>query len=468
MNYNQLPSKLYNYTQLPIETATRAVEDGAGATVGLDATELSPLNGNSSIKCVCPASQLNRFSLDWDTETQTIYPNTCILIKIVTGGTGKLADDICYPSIYFGEDTDHYLASIIFGQTVGNLSDTGEWQLFPINRDKLDVTDGGSLADWATTENNQGFDLTRMRFMFNGQDQPVTFYIGGVVTLNAPKAKLIMTWDSPHQSVIDEILPRATARGWKMVNAVPTSLFDTAPDIANIQKLYDAGWDIVNHSDTHTNPDTFTNAEFLGDYGRAKQMLRSNGWVRGNDFACYANRQIGGTLTKTAGDYLERILTMGRGKAMRSIYGSSGVKVPLDSYNPQVPFDLINLSDFYSTTDGGAGNQNDDYDADAVGPGLNMKSILAKTVLHKGVLVPFGHRIVNPPSGAEEASTVWLDAFFADIAQYEAAGLLEVVTMTDWHNELNGTAPYDPRFNNPQYGYGNNLQYGERNSQYGD
>ena len=507
-NFNQLPSKLYSYTQFPIEGATLAVTNGGpGCTIALDTTELSPLNGNSSIKVVCPSGQLNRVSLVFGA-TQTIYPNTCLLIKLAdVGGTGKLNDLNCYPTVYFGEDADHYKTETLDSQRAGNLSNTGEWQLYPIVRSQMEVT--GTPASWATTEANQGFELTRMRFMFSSPSENVTFYIGGVVTLNAPKAKLIMTWDTPHQSVIDEVLPRTKAKGWPMVNAVPTDLNGTGADIINIQKLYDAGWDIVSHSASHTDPDDLTNAQTLADYGTAKQWLRSQGWPRGNDFACYAFRRIGGTLTLTAGDYCERILTMGRGKGLRAIYGSTGVKSPLNTYNPQVIFDLLNITDFYSTSDGSsAGVQNDVYtsiatltmtDAITTPPnvgeiltqantgatmtvvsastpqitgnitgtwnftdvvttdgvmepaatnvptalGLGMKETLAQSVLHKGVLVPFGHRIDATPAGAEEASPAWLEAFLADVQTYVDAGTLEVITMTDWHNELYGTEPFE-------------------------
>ena len=439
-NYNSLPSKLYNATIMPIETST-LTKTNANSTITLDTTNRSPLNGKSTITCVCPANEDSRFTITFES-AQTFYPNWGAVVK-----TNKALGDIAFarPIIYLNSSwgTGYVTPSPPKVNLISNI--TNEWVLE--SHPFFSIGPSGNPTAWATTESNQTYTVSSINVRCLYPSEEVIFTLGGIWTLNEPKAKLIMTFDSPYDCIVDEVLPRLQAKNWHGVLAVfpydgttPASIgWDTEDARSKINTLYDAGWDMVSHSGRHesfsSNPEATwsTAANMIASYAEYKEWAMRNGWKRGIDFSCYPYT-MALLNTDDGGDVLDPYLKMGRGQAARPIYGPTARYSRIyNHYNPAVPFDMLNLAHIDVAT-----SSQTDYNV--VG---GVKDKLAEAVLGKGVLIIFGHKFTETPATAVENSIEWLDDFIADVESYVSAGTLEVVTMTDWYNELNGVEPYD-------------------------
>lgn len=56
---------------------------------------------------------------------------------------------------------------------------------------------------------------------------------------------------------------------------------------ANIDALYAAGWDIVNHTKTHPNLTTRTAQQVADEFGLCDDVIRAHGWTRARDIGVY-------------------------------------------------------------------------------------------------------------------------------------------------------------------------------------
>ena len=213
--------------------------------------------------------------------------------------------------------------------------------------------------------------------------------------------------------------------------------WDTETGISRLDTLYAAGWDITSHSGRHEDFDAESAATAIKSFAECKAWLQTNEWDRGSDFSGYPYRDVL-LSTLDGGDVLDPYLRMGRGRAARPIYGATGIKAyTSDETNPAIPFDLLSIADYDVAT---GTNARSDY----VTPTDGLRVKLAETVLNKSVLFIFGHKFLADPGDDVTANSItWLDSFVADVAQYEAAGTLEVVTMTDWYNEIFGVNNYE-------------------------
>lgn len=168
---------------------------------------------------------------------------------------------------------------------------------------------------------------------------------------------------------------------------------------------------------------------------------------------------------------------MGRGMAYRATFNDPNVPsfgVLSGGYNPIVPRDMLDIthvathSSRYSTWTPGTksegkiyllsgtthifralretsvepsfeatedweylGDYNDNYDLGRV------KGYLEQAVLHQGVSVVYSHSVRDNPPDIHISPNYW-SGFMADVSARVAAGELEVITMTDWYNEIYG------------------------------
>jgi len=418
---------LFSFTETFDGTTTGTAVEPAASII------YSPLDGLPVTKCIGRAS-VNATWVFVCPTTQTIYPNTGLVIKTIgyvdTDGslnTSLAATAQKSPCIDVSEGTTATAARANCYRSLNAPSAYGftdQWRVNTPNR--RNFTTAGTPKAWCTTTANAGFTTTAITLERpSDATQAEVFYLGGVVTENIPKAKLIIGFDGMEVGTYTNAFPSMQQRGWKGQVFIASEASDNAEDKAMIQAVYNAGWDVSNYSYTHPSMDnTFTTDQCIIEIGKSKTWQLAQGWERGADFIAYPGGEIR-LVGNNGGDVLDPYFVMGRGKAYRSTFYNNSFGYSA-GYSQFLPLDRMNICHV-----AGHGGSNTDYSAS------DAKSALALAVLHQGVLNIYNHNVLESPSSIQ-VSIDWWSAFLTDVDAYIAAGTLEVVTMTEWYNEIYG------------------------------
>ena len=413
---------------------------GGSTTTGtfVDAFQESPAGGEVQ-RIFYPAGASSpscRINLD---SAQNIYPNFGMIFK--TRGTTLPSSWELSLQPQTDNNTHFWKFNALTQRLMGYVDD--EWANFSfINGLKVE---GGTVLPWATGESDQAFVTSSFNLFAStgGVGAPGrVFYIAAIYTENYTKAKVILTFDDFPATVNTEALPRLQAKGWKAGVAAVGSTMDDAAGRARVQQLYDAGWDIMNHSWSHTLADeTMSDGTWIEDVLSSQNWQIENGWTRGSNFIAYPFVEAK-LLGNDAGDVADRYFALGRGATSRVRYGSqlrSSARRD-NTLNNQIPDDAMSISgvaDAYATL----------YATGAAG---SVKARLAEAVKAHSVIVVYMHGLLATGGSASDNTIVWFEAFLADIQGYVDAGTLEVVRMSDWQEELSGM-PADPTNGNHSF-----------------
>ncbi len=405
---------------------------------------VSPLDGLPAIKCIGRAGGNSVWTFEF-TEAQVIYPNVGIVLRTlgsVDAGDGSLDTSTASinrpPVLLVSEEETPANARLSanryrFPHDLRN-GRSDKWRVMTQARRSFDGTASGTLKEWCTTHANQGFSTNHVSFeQPSDASAPQVFLLGGVVTENALKARLIIGFDSWHAEAHANCFAEMKSRGWRgqLFLWAERSVDSYEPGIeARVQEAYDAGWDVSNHTLRHnTKRNSLSQVDsrendLVNELLAAKAWQLSKGWARGADFIGYAGTAIQ-LATKNGADIADQYFVMGRGQGYRSQFylESHGFTA---GYSQVLPNDMLNISHVAAS-----GGDNDDYAAS------DVKSSLAETVLHRGVLNIYLHNVLESPAAIQN-SINWWNGFVEDVAARVAAGELEVITMTDWYNELYG------------------------------
>jgi hypothetical protein len=437
-NYDNFPQSLYRFTDLTLRTDAETLSvSGAGGTFALDATTPSPIGG-SSYK-LHAANLTNTQGTITLNRTVTAYPMIGLIIKTNSTSARSL------PNMRLSDGTNihdtawaSYSDTAIVKPSWGHIAN--EWRIIWIPSSEF-ILVAGTVA-WATTEDNRAKSVTLLRFNIpvtcpgNGVEgvDGVDVWIGGILTYNHTKAKVVMICDDFPDTVNSVLFPRLQAKGWKAnvapaVTYIGSPLMDTEAARARIQQLYNAGWDVCNHSYAHdqaTNLDDSGTADTLRyEVCNYKRWARTYGWNRGADFFVFPG-QTCQLATSNGGDIADNYASMGFGITYRTMYGAGHYRYA-SGITTFIPNDMLAIPRYNVTT-----TSNTDYNASG------LKTTLAAAVLRRGVLVLMFHGFKeNSPAAGTEISITMLDAFLADLQTRVSAGTTEVVTLTDWYNEIN-------------------------------
>ena len=185
-------------------------------------------------------------------------------------------------------------------------------------------------------------------------------------------------------------------------NFLTTAMCDT---------LYGAGWDFVNHTQTHPNLTTKTAEEVADEFDVCTRVMQANGWTRGNDFAVYPQ---GATNTTVDGVAQQRFLACRGGRNSFTNFQQAsfgGLDYPLR---------LVTKS----TLDNNTTTLNQAYTA------------LDDCVRLGSMLNVFCHSVVNGGSGTTWELDTKFIPFFTRVARYQDSNLLDVVTISDYYNGM--------------------------------
>ena len=413
----------YQVTRTGHKTLTAAEETDGGAASGgsfVDEYIDSPI-GAPVFKFFAPSGSAGiaeRVDLD---AAQNMYPNFGFILRVSDGGLDNpdyihIKDTKSHGSPNYRSDLSLQWAGLIPNQ----------WQYYgPAMKNTNQVTAVSTPADWATTEDNQAFVTTGFGFTYSAAARTLdtVIYLGGVVTENREKGKVILTFDDFSTTVLTEAFPRMAALGYKgAVCPVPYN-FTTQARRAEIKTFYNAGWDVINHSFSHIPFDETTNSgQLIDDIYKWKEWAEIYGGRRGRNFIAYPYQEVR-LVSNDAGDVLDDIVSMGRGGAFREKYGDRNFSGVSDHINPNIPSDLLNIASISSSVN------TDTYTSSLTETAIN------NAALAKGTSVIILHGI---GSGGAESTIVWFEAMLAHIQTKVAAGTIEVVRMSDWYEDIYG------------------------------
>jgi hypothetical protein len=221
----------------------------------------------------------------------------------------------------------------------------------------------------------------------------------------AARPKVIITFDDGYDNCYSKAYPIMAANGQRGVAFIITNSISALGRMTmlNLRELYADGWDISNHTKSHPNLTTLSDADMQAQIDDADNVLAS---FRSKKFFAYPNYAWSTTII----DYL---------KLKKFIFARRDGSIPIQphiTYTGNVPF-MMRCYQITNTTSPSLVEENIDL-----------------LISGGGLMVLNFHQIVD--SGAT-ISTKYLTEYFQMISDYlkvkSDAGLLDVETFTDYH-----------------------------------
>ncbi|OGM06043.1 hypothetical protein A2125_01480 [Candidatus Woesebacteria bacterium GWB1_43_5] len=180
--------------------------------------------------------------------------------------------------------------------------------------------------------------------------------------------------------------------------------------LANLTELYGAGWDICSHTYNHTNLTTLsTQAEMQAEISNNRKYLETNGFTRNSmqNHFCYPNGGFNPTVLLAL--QAENVLSA---RTVKSLTGLN-TATPVDD-----PLLLITRNLGASTTLAVA------------------KASVDNAISAGATLVIESHNFVTPAVEETEFPVADMQSLVDYIYQYKMAGILDVVTISEWYRGL--------------------------------
>lgn len=221
------------------------------------------------------------------------------------------------------------------------------------------------------------------------------------------KPKVIITFDDGWKSVIEKAYPVLASNNQNAVAFVCSSGNYAQMNVSELTTLFNAGWDISNHSWSHYNLTQLSQSAMEKEIDRRYDWLVANGFARSAKFFAYP---YGAYNDAVIAKLKERhILARGGGFQDRHFYLS-------DWYDWQ--FLLNGYGIAYNTSV------------------ATIEARIDATIQRNGLLILVFHRIVD----ADASTGEYLTAKFQEISDYlktkQDAGLLEVTTFSQYYSQF--------------------------------
>lgn len=308
---------------------------------------------------------------------------------------------------------------------------------------------------WTTTYPVRSVELQISR----EGDPNVSVVFGNVVTDNASKGGVVLCFDDAKDGVYDYAFRRIEAYGSNAcVGVISGSIGNNNfMTLAELQELYDAGWDLTNHTFDGSSFAGLTKAQALEQIQDGKQYLLNNGFYRGSNVLIWTGN-VGYPTNKTdwyGSDLAAPYTKMIRGTSFH--YPESDVIGGTPAMGGASPWtrdrwDQIPHIGIYST------------DANETWVG-SYQTTVNNIITNGGVAVLYMHDvrdedITNP--GSVDIELGLLEDMLAWLKAQEIAGNLKVITFTEWYAIANKNGGAEVFLDNKQSKPSFNQALGKR------
>lgn len=268
---------------------------------------------------------------------------------------------------------------------------------------------GSTLFNAATS----GLQL-RVTLFGGGASIFTRFFIKEIVDNYQADSKTCLIFDDARDTVYTDAFPLMRARG--LVGTLPIiSSFVGTPGfmtVAQISELYDAGWDIVNHTRSHLPAATmagFTQAQCFAEIDACEQFIRSNGWIR-NNAPKYFVAPFGGMQQMNAANYRAAITQAGCVASFGTTNRCIGGQLLSPFFIPRLDFNTLNAGTGYSIS--------------------TMVDQYTQAVMNGASPMVMLHQFVNVPTDNTMLPTSELETFLDRVLALRQAGFTSVEPVT--------------------------------------
>jgi len=423
-----------NWSQLYIRRVAGFQDDetwvcsGAGVTITADTTPANVKHGDRSLKVHIPSGV-----------TGTAYCTLPLSVTVRSGiGIWVKVDHASSVGALFIEVYENsskgYKISLRAASTLED--DVWNFVWLPIQPDAWTALN--NPTEWGTAA-NPTYAVSKIRFDIFASGGDINVNFGDLLTQDFPKAGVIIGFDGPYASVYTNAFPAMKARGWRgvvwcVVGNIGISGYMTQ---AQIQELYDAGWDICSHGYSGvTFTDSTPTATVIEDVCSARDTLHSMGFYRGSQFHSWMGNSGTSALDpntgEKAGDIAKNLFLAVRGESRFNIPANNNgdyYRFYDTRWSMWIPVNRYCLP-YYGLHYG----NNTNFSCTA-------QRYFDLAIAERGVLSTYAHRVLASPSVYDISTT-----FFNDMTTYldgkVSAGDIEVITMSDWYNRIVRLSPY--------------------------
>lgn len=371
---------------------------GTGGSGEIDAVHYKSGAGSLKLTSVNNVSAYARKNVNWDLSSASrfgiwVYIDDKTKYSNVTTGLLQLHNT----------DTNYFVYSIARGNATAELLQNGwNYKVF----EKADFTNNNTPSwDSAITQ-------IRIRSLSNAGNT-VSLSVDNFVVDPYTKPKCILSFDDGSVTNYTEAYPYLASKGFKGSLFVPMNNIDGSGYITTAQatEMYNAGWDIGSHSYTHVNLTSLSIPDATAEMQTEINALDAAGFTRSsrhmawpfsayNDDLMAAAASVGMLTARTGNDRVQPNYT--------------------DDYRRLFRYEITNTRTLT------------DYQA------------ITEKAISLGGLVYFNlHKIVTPAAQSTDITPTDFQALIDYIKTKSDAGLIDVVTISEWYNGLSGslTAP---------------------------
>jgi peptidoglycan/xylan/chitin deacetylase (PgdA/CDA1 family) len=279
-----------------------------------------------------------------------------------------------------------------------------------IYADKSKFTVLGGSPVWGTTA------FSRVMAEVSGvTDGTCVVYIGQLMKSGLSQANIIWTWDDGYYEMFSNVFQYTKGKNFPMTSyVIGGSLYTADSDkltIAQMQEMYDAGWDIANHAFNHTDQGVLGDTAYVSDKEKMANWLAARGFTRrGMNFH---HAYVGGVYAATTAALMDQAGFM----TCRTIAASRHMPTWAGVGNRMV-------------VDGGLQLNNTLTLAQA-------KAKVDAAIQNGGTLIIVGHR-VQATAGSIHWATTDFQSLVDYIAAYRDAGQCNIKAMSEWFAGLSG------------------------------
>ncbi len=285
-----------------------------------------------------------------------------------------------------------------FSNFIGSYELTNGWN--KIRRSRSSFESSISKNDWSKVK------CMRLTFYTTGSERVVVnvdriaYNVKGI-------PKLMFTFEDGYSEIFTNAYPILDSKGLKAnVMAIKSRAelgSSSFLDISKLDFLYNNGWDIGNHTDTHPgSTEGYTTQTKTSEYLNCQNWLIQNGWTRGANHISYPT-----------GFYDSEIVEIAKSIGAKTAKG--------DDYGIQ----SIPVEDIYNLKSIKIGK---DIPIDFV------KAEIEKSINTGSTLIITVHKVVETPTLGFDVSLEYFEELVNFIYKKNAIGTVEVMTISQWYD----------------------------------